>query len=214
MPWHVVNQGETLFELAQKHGLESWKKIYDHAENREFRQKRPDPGIIFPGDRIFVPNKVLKKQPSAVDKAHVFKVKTQKAHVRIAVQDGEKKPLAGKDYTLEVDGVSESRCLPVDGLLEVEVAVDAREGRLVVEGDDGESMEWTLQLGSMDPLNEICGVQARLKNLGIYTGSLDGTLNDDTRTAIYAFQARQGLEPTGNPDEAFQQELDSEYTPA
>ena len=47
---------------------------------------------------------------------------------------------------------------------------------------------YDFNLGELDPATEISGIQARLLNLGLYNGEINGTLDDDTREAISNFR--------------------------
>jgi peptidoglycan hydrolase-like protein with peptidoglycan-binding domain len=60
---------------------------------------------------------------------------------------------------------------------------------------------YELRLGHLDPVAEISGVQARLLNLGIYGGPVDGEMNPEFEAAIRVFQERNGLQPTGKLDD-------------
>lgn len=51
----MIQPGEYLSLISQRHGLSSWNVIYDHPNNAGFRVLRPDPDLIQPGDRVFVP---------------------------------------------------------------------------------------------------------------------------------------------------------------
>lgn len=88
---------------------------------------------------------------------------------------------------------------------------------------------WTLQIGRLNPINEIApnvdcisGVQQRLNNLNINTGPVDGILGPNTRSAIKFFKALYKIPMTtsdeGNSTAAFQDKLqavhDSETPPA
>ena len=53
---HVVKQGECLSSIAHACGFASYKPVYEHADNADFRKKRPDPAVIFPGDEIAIRN--------------------------------------------------------------------------------------------------------------------------------------------------------------
>ncbi|MDX2198342.1 MAG: peptidoglycan-binding domain-containing protein [Phycisphaerae bacterium] len=69
---------------------------------------------------------------------------------------------------------------------------------------------WTLHIGKLNPIMErapdqncTSGVQQRLNNLALYTGSEDGRLGRDTRNAITAFQQIFQINPAnGTPDQA------------
>ena len=52
---YTVQPGDTLSGIAKKHGLASWRDIYDLSENTGFRRKRPNPDRIFPGDIVTIP---------------------------------------------------------------------------------------------------------------------------------------------------------------
>jgi hypothetical protein len=52
---YVVKSGDTLGGIASRHGLKSYREIYDHPENAEFRVKRPNPDKIYPGDVLMIP---------------------------------------------------------------------------------------------------------------------------------------------------------------
>jgi len=68
-------------------------------------------------------------------------------------------------------------------------------------------MEYDLELGRLDPVDKISGVQARLNNLGFDCGRVDGVMNTETKEALQAFQVTVGLPPTGELDSATKAKL-------
>lgn len=52
---HTVVKGEYLSLIALNHGVDSWETIYYHGKNGKFRELRPDPNTIEPGDQVWVP---------------------------------------------------------------------------------------------------------------------------------------------------------------
>lgn len=214
MPYHDVRQGETVIGLAEENALKDWKAILDRPENAELRKKRSDPGILMPGDRLFIPNRVLREHPSPVDAHHKFVKKAPAAYLRVAIKDAEGTPYAGKRYELTVAGKTVSGQLGADGLLEEPVPASATRGELKLWTQEGAEPEiWSLELGSMDPLDEVSGVQARLENLGFDCGGVSGSLNDRTRAAVRSFQWLVGLEMSGEIDDALRQKLAAYYEP-
>jgi hypothetical protein len=201
MTEHIVQDGETLIGLASRYGLESWQEILDHPRNAELKAKRPDPGVLRPGDELYIPNPALRREPSAIDAEHKFKVARPKAWIRIAVKGADGAALTGQPYTLSAGGKKSAGVVPADGVLEMAVPVDVTSGTLTVGGET-----WTLQIGSMTPLDGDDGVLARLHNLGFDTG--------DPEADVRAFQARVGLEPTGTVDDALRDKLAAYYDPA
>lgn len=213
MPFHDVKQGETLLGLAVANGLDGWQDILDRPENAELKKKRSDPGILKTGDRVFIPNREMRHEASAIDAKHTFKISRPKAWLRLALKDAAGAALAGKAYELTVSGKTTTGKLPADGLIEQAVPVDATEGRLTVWMDETVSQVWDLKIGHMDPADEVSGVQARLNNLGFDCGDPDGVLDDDTKSAVRAFQLLTGLEATSEIDDALRKKLLSFYDP-
>jgi N-acetylmuramoyl-L-alanine amidase len=214
MPFHVVKQGETLLGLAAANGLESWQDILDRPENAELKKKRSDPGILKAGDRVFIPNREMRHEASATDTKHTFKISQPKAWLRLAIQDAAGDALAGRKYDLAVAGKTLSGKLPADGVIEQAVPVDVTEGRLTIWLDETVTHVWDLRIGYMDPVDEVSGVQARLNNLRFDCGDPDGVLDDDTKSAVRAFQLLTGLEATGEIDDALREKLLSVYGPS
>jgi hypothetical protein len=57
MDVHTVKRGESLSAIARQHGIRFWANMYLAGENDGFRQKRPNPDLIQPGDRIIIPSR-------------------------------------------------------------------------------------------------------------------------------------------------------------
>lgn len=215
MPYHTVKPGDTLIALASKNGLKDWTVIADAPENADFKKAHPDPGMLTAGAKVFIPNKVMRHEPSAIDAKHTFKVSKPKAWLRLVVHDADGAPIASKPFQLTVAGkIVKKGDLPADGLLEVPVPVDALDGRLTVWLTESETETWDLRIGYMEPIDGLIGVQARLNNLGFDCGEPKGVMNDKTAAAIRAFQERVGLEVTGTVDDTLKEKLKSYYDPA
>lgn len=52
---YEVRRGDTLGKIARRFGLPSWRALYDHDANEAFRERRPNPNLIMPGDVVRVP---------------------------------------------------------------------------------------------------------------------------------------------------------------
>jgi murein L,D-transpeptidase YcbB/YkuD len=207
MPFHTVEQGETLLALASANGLDSWEDIVNASENASIKDTLTDPGIVKPGISLFIPNKTMKQQPSAVDAKHPFQVKRPKAWLRLAMKDADGTALANCKYELTVAGTTTSGTIAAGGVIEQAVPIDTTAGKLKVSITDTTFEEWELKIGWMDPISEESGVQARLANLGFDFG-------DDLAGAVKAFQARVGLEVTGTIDDTLRDKLKTYYDPA
>ena len=56
MDEYVVLVGDNLSRIAAHHGIRYWQNIYLATENGDFRNARPNPDLIYPGDRIQIPD--------------------------------------------------------------------------------------------------------------------------------------------------------------
>ena len=52
---YTIVSGDTLSKLSARHDLQSWRDIYYHPRNADFRIKRPNPSRIYPGDVVMIP---------------------------------------------------------------------------------------------------------------------------------------------------------------
>jgi len=208
-PWYTVKQGEDLLSIAHDYGLADWHTIYDHPENAAFKETRPHPTILYPGDRVFVPNRSLRQHPCETGYRHTFKVKVATALVRIVLEE-EGRPHPHKKYKLTVGDRVYEGTTNAEGLLEQQVRANAKEGQLTVWLDDDPAVEpytWTLNIAHLDPIDTISGVQARLNNLGYDCGGEDKQIGPKTQAALKAFQSMVGLDSTGQLDEATRDKL-------
>jgi N-acetylmuramoyl-L-alanine amidase len=68
-----------------------------------------------------------------------------------------------------------------------------------------------LLVGFLDPIDQRSGVEARLSNLGYYTGAVGAEDDDQFRFALQLFQAAEGLRVTGENDTATRARLKDVY---
>lgn len=57
---YTIRPGDTLSKIASSHGFNDYRHIYNHPSNANFRAKRPNPNLIYPGDVIVIPDKAGK----------------------------------------------------------------------------------------------------------------------------------------------------------
>ena len=195
MPVYVVRQGDCISSIAFQFGFLP-DTIWNHPQNAELKAQRIDPNVLFPGDNVFIPDKTLRQENAATDQLHVYTRKALPAKLKVRfLRNG--KPLVNKSYILEIDGKSSQGATDGDGNLECSIMPNAQHGKVTFTQFDE---EYPLQLGCLDPVDEISGVQARLKNLGFYKPQPDGQMDDLTRTAIAALQTSQNIPSNGELD--------------
>jgi hypothetical protein len=192
--WRVVKRGDCLLSIAHQQGF-FWRTLWELPENAELRDARQDPGQLVVGDRITIPERRLKTAFAGTDAQHKYVRIGSPAKLRVVVEY-EDTPISNEDYVLVVNGVIRRGKTDSDGLVEVPIPPNASEGLLEVGG-----LRFELRLGALDPGSEDLGVQQRLANLGFYHGKLDGLIGPVTNQAVAAFQARIGLEATGELDD-------------
>lgn len=213
MPSHVVAQGECLGSIAARYGFKDAQSLYEHADNGELRELRPDPHLLLPGDVVKVPELTLKTCDVATDSVGKFRVTRGKAMFRLVLQDADGEPTPDLPWTLTVGATEHTGTTGGDGLIEVEIPASATEGHLAVQIDpeDPEVLhERELSFGALDPLETSTGIQARLSNMGFGCGKIDGDEAEKTLHALDAFRAREGIEeegPCGDSTRAKLQEL-------
>ena len=175
---HIVQQGECLSSIAYSYGFTDWHVVYDHPQNADFRALRPDPNVIYPGDELYIPDPDLKNDPGATEVLHKYELKADQTWLRVRLEDEDGMPFKNQKYDLTISGRAYSGTTDATGLLEHEILPTDYSGQLViwkqVPGELPKGITWMLEIGGLDPVEYITGVQARLNNLGYDCGPVDG----------------------------------------
>lgn len=210
--YRLVRQGECLSSIAAKAGLKSWEDIYRHPNNAKLREQRPNPNVILPGDRVFIPDITKGMEQGATEQRHEFRLLREPSVLKICLLDEAWQPLAHKSYTLTIGLEVREGSLDGDGKFEETIPVDIQSIKLmVVLAPPDDTASWTLNLKHLDPVEEIVGIQERLNNLSLAPGAIDGIVGSKTEEAIRRFQKAHGLEETGVIDAALRQKLKEIY---
>jgi len=183
----------------------NWRIIYDAPDNADFKKKRPNPDVIYPGDEIVIPDKKPKEISVQKGATAATSLKPEKTVLRLAVSlDPDKKGPKGR-WELQVEGVEDPAKgdLPADGKILAEVPSIAKKAKLALFLTGGDEPEETyhLALGHLDPASTVSGAQERLRRLGYECGEVDGILGVRTHSALLAFQEQNGLDATGKLDQ-------------
>lgn len=213
---HTVQQGETLNRIARQYDFVSGEKIYNHEDNAEFRELRNDPNIIYPGDQINIPDKEDKVDWGSTNKIHVFRVKRPVTEIfRVRIQNKTGKPWIGKRVTLTVGGESFDAPIGGDGIVSIGLPNGNESGGelkvFMNTNSDVPTHIYDVQLGHLDPVQELSGVQARCNLLGCECGVADGIMGRKTRAGVKEFQAANGLDVDGVPGPMTKGKLEEVY---
>ncbi len=193
---HVVRAGETISSIAFHYGFFP-DTLWQLAENAELRETRGSPDILAVGDVVAIPSLRGKQWTGATGQRHRFRRKGVPARTRMQVFAGDR-PRAHQYFTLRISGLEQAGETDGDGVLEAFIPPAARRGVLVI---GPEQVEIEIAFGQLDPITELSGVQQRLSNLGFRCSDSPGELGSGTAAALRRFQARLGLEPSGELDD-------------
>jgi hypothetical protein len=180
-----AQQGDCIYSIAARAG-HLWQTVWNHPENRELREARKDPGILLPGDRVFVPQLKVKSLMLQSGKRYRIVIEGQLVWLRLRMYDGDGELLARTEYRLTVGQREQLVTTDDEGSLEAQVPVLAKQARLV-QVATGEA--FTVLLGHMDPTGSPGAVRKRLANLGYHEGGEEGEMSaelDEIAEALLA----------------------------
>lgn len=116
-------------------------------------------------------------------------------------------PRANAPYILDIEGHSVHGQTDGEGMIECSIPPDARRGRLIIEPGTAHELILPLQLGHLNPVSELSGVNHRLANLGLGCGDLTDEPTPELAAALRMFQEKHGLPITGELDAATRDRL-------
>jgi N-acetylmuramoyl-L-alanine amidase len=193
MPHYVVRAGDHLAAIAHRHGLTA-DAIWNHDNNADLRARR-EGHVLAPGDVMFLPASE-RREPSSlsVGSTNSFRANVPKVEVSLRLHEGDR-PIRGAACELVVGGGRPiSATSDGDGNVRFSVRVTARRAKLRIPSLGAE--RW-LAIGDLDPVDTVRGAQTRLRELGYYTGPIDGVEDEDLADAVRAFQAASGRTADG-----------------
>ncbi len=205
---HVVRDGDCISSIAKDTG-HFWETIWYEPANAELRDARKDPNVLLAGDRVAVPLITPKEEPGESEQLHRFVRKGQPEMLRVRIlRDGT--PRINQPYTVEVAGAVYRGNTDATGKLQCPIPPNARRANLAV-GTEPDIDEYELELGRIDPISELSGVQGRLNNLGFDCGAVDGRWGPRTERALRDYQKHCQLEVTGQADDETRRCLQRDY---
>jgi hypothetical protein len=220
---YTVRAGDCLSSIAAEYGFDDWRAIYDAPANETFRKKRPNPNLIYPGDTLVIPDAKPRKVNRPTGATHVIAVRRERTWLRLQLKVHEP-----HKYLLEVGaqqyaGVTDGsdviahridarqnsgtlRYWPVANAQGSATSDEATEGSPSTEPPD-DALVWTLSIGSLDPIEEVSGIQGRPRNLGYFAGEITGDVDEPTQGAIRRFRVDQQLSETSDIDQVLRDKL-------
>jgi Putative peptidoglycan binding domain len=208
---YTVQDGDCMSSIAYKNGF-FWKTLWNLPNNAALKAKRKNPNVLMTGDVVHIPDLTVKQQSGATGSKYKFKKKGVPEKLNIQLLDYDHKPRPNLDYVIVIDGNARRGKTNANGVVKQSIPPNAMTGKLTFAAPPNgtgkpKTQVLILQLGGLNPLSEVSGLKARLTNLGFYKGPINENLDDATRQAISAFQAKKGLPVTGIADDATRQKL-------
>ena len=192
---HTVEQGQCINSIAFETGFFPGT-IWNHADNKELKDKRKNMDMLMAGDMVTIPDKKTKELSKPPEKLHKFKRKGVPKKLRLKLMSAGK-PLKNAKCMLQVGELTKEVTTNGEGVLEHWIPPNATNARLMLP--DGGEIE--LALGHRDPVDTISGVQDRLHALGFFTGPIDGNDSAEMQSAIASFQRANQIEASGKMDD-------------
>ena len=187
---YVAKQGECIHSIAAKTG-HLWQTLWDHPQNQALREAGRHPGVLLPGDRVFVPELKLKTLNLEAGQRHRIVIHGQTVLLRLRLCDADGEPIAKAKYRLEVA----DQDLPVttddEGYLEALVPILAEEAQLL---DPLTGENFRLHIGHMDPTGSAGAVRKRLANLGYDAQAAEGEPDEHVKCLLDEFREDAGME--------------------
>jgi len=194
--------------IAARSGL-FWETVWDHPKNKKLRDARLDPNILMEGDQVFVPEKREGLASCGTEQRHRFQRKGTPSKIRIFLKRGGR-PRANERYIVKIDGTLTEGITDSQGLVKIAVPPGTKEGEIVIGDNDFNRRVIPLNLGGMDPIGELRGIQKRLANLG-FDCEPSGEFDDQTQGAVAMFQKAYDLEVTGQIDDKTRDKIRMEH---
>ncbi len=207
--WITIGLKDTAESLGFAHGL-VWETVWAAPENADLRSSKREGLVLYPGDRLFIPERRQQWKPAPLDQRSTFRRRGVPSKIRLKLELNDI-PEQGVPYVLEIDQQRIESWVPADGIIEHWVRPDQDDAVLWV-GQGATRRRLLLKLRELRPLDTLEGVQNRLANLG-YPVSESGELDEPTRDMLRLFQQRNELPVTGEVDEATLARLKARHGP-
>ena len=203
---YKAQSGDCISSIAFSYGLLP-ETIWLHANNDSLRAERKNPNILFSGDSVFVPERIVRTEKITSGQRHKFVRKAVPSILRVRFLDDSDEPRSNIEYRADIDGNLRHGTTDDDGFLVEPISPNALHA-LIFLGSSNDVAEYNVQLGQLPPINTNEGIQARLKNLGYYNGDIDGQVNDLLTDALWAFQEEYKLTVSGELDKPTEDTLE------
>ncbi|MFO0611524.1 MAG: type VI secretion system tip protein TssI/VgrG [Polyangiaceae bacterium] len=124
-------------------------------------------------------------------------------NVRVKLSDDAFRPYANKHYEARAEGTKLEGTTDAEGVVSLDLPKAVRQASVTVWLDTyptGRRKELCFDIADIPPIDQVSGIQTRLKNLGYYHGATNGELLDEpTMAALADLQEDHGVPRDGLP---------------
>jgi hypothetical protein len=208
VPWRKVKKGEWIGGIVAKAGHKSWKEVWNHSRNARLRKKR-DPNLLVKGDFLYIPKVESKEESESSDTRYRHKVEREQDELILCFKEvGAYIKLFGAiAYKIKVGKNELEGEIKSEGQkVKIPLGLAVEEGALWIEG-----VEYKLDIGGLDPVWRLSGVQARINNLGWDTGKVDNIMGPLTRRGVRDFEAYYKIKVDGKVDSTTRNKVKEVY---
>lgn len=207
--YHVTRPGDCIASLAFENGLVP-ETIWNHPENAELKRRCKDLYHLIPGEKVFIPGIERREVSKPTEATHVFRRRGVPEIYRVQLLDFTGAPRANLNYLITIEGSTKRGTTDGAGKIAHPIPPNARYGRLVILGSENEET-YQLRFGHLEPISQLAGMAARLRNLGYNCLDNHTEIDDRLRRSLLEFQKDNSLPLTGEPDAATKDKLQSVY---
>jgi hypothetical protein len=189
-------------------GHKSWTDIWDHSNNAKLRKKR-DPNLLVEGDFLYVPKVEAKEESESSDTRHRHKVEREQDELVLCFKEVEAyiKLFGSIAYKIKVGKNELKGEIKNEGQeVKIPLGLAVEEASLWIE-----DVEYKLDIGGLDPVWRLSGVQARINNLGWDTGKVDNIIGPLTRRGVRDFEAYYKIKVDGKVDSTTRNKVKEVY---
>ena len=139
---HEITHGDCIDSIALRYGFFP-DTLWNHSANADLKQLRKDPNVLFPGDKLVIPDLQLREENGATEKRHRFRRKGVPAKLHLRFLKAKDPPPEQEDATGggSEDGTSYEEPAPKTLSPEMEPIANAP-FRLNIEGQITEPHRW------------------------------------------------------------------------
>jgi len=190
MAVYTVKQGDYLAKIAAKFGLTNVNTIWDDPQNARLKQLRKNSNVLFPGDQLFIPDRKSKQEVCISERRHQFQLTGRSLILRIVLENAYNKPISDAHCELSIEDETFQLTSDAKGKIEQRIPENAQKATLTIKDPKTPINDEVIpiQIGYLDPVEEVSGQKARLNNLGYFAGPLDKEDEDIFRSAVEEFQ--------------------------